>query len=244
MYRRRGDSCHTSTGFCSVVGGIRHTLSGSIVLTLAAIALYRLLNVMYFDSYMLMSRTRQFTVTLSLCWLVPMGFSIPPALHLWGAFTLQSSIVTCTYDLSGDQSNKTAGVTAAFIVPCLFCVYCYTRIGVTSFRRLRQDVTEDGKSKALKLSSMMMSIFLLFFLGTFPYTVVNWIDVDYKYPINHIWSMMFGWGMFCFNPLLITILDSRIRNVYKNIFMGEEKIVQPREKGFAISRTVIDNTDF
>ncbi|XP_060588846.1 G-protein coupled receptor moody-like [Ruditapes philippinarum] len=225
--------------FCSAAGGIRYTLVGVIMLHLSVIALYRFLNVVYINKYRYMSELRQLSIAMSVCWLLPLVFTIPPTFRVWGGFHFQSSILACTFDKSTDQSNRIATVTAGFIVPCLFIIYCYARIGCAaykSFKRMSRWKGNTPQGKALRLSAMMLCIFFIFFLGTFPYFVLNVSDKEFKYPIHHIWTTMLGWLLYCLNPVVYTLMDTNFRNAYKKILMGDCEKNPVRRAGSTFSR--------
>ncbi|XP_052767230.1 G-protein coupled receptor moody-like [Mya arenaria] len=225
--------------FCSAAGGIRYTLTGVIMAHLAAIALYRFLNVVYINKYRYMSDNRQLVISLIVCWVLPLVFTIPPSFRVWGAFRFQSQILSCTFDKSADQSNRVAMVTAGFIVPCLFIIYCYARIGCTayrSFKRVSRWMGNSPQSKAIRISTMMMCIFLIFFLGTFPYFVLNVTDKGFKHPIHHIWTTMFAWVLYCCNPVVYTLMDNNFRTAYKKILMGDCEKNPVRRAGSTIAR--------
>ena len=210
--------------FCLAAGGIRYTLVGCIVLHLGVIALYRFLNVVHINRYRFMSENRQLNISIACCWVVPLFFTIPPSFKVWGAFTFQSEILACTFDKMSDQSNRIATVTCGFIIPCLFIVYCYARIGCSalkSFKRMRKWKTTNPQKRAFRLSAMMLCIFFIYFFGTFPYFVLNIIDKEFEYPIHHIWTTMLGWLLYCLNPVVYTIMDNNFRTAYRRFLMGD-----------------------
>ena len=226
--------------FCLVAGGIRYTFVGCIMLHFGVIALYRFLNVVHISRYRFMSENRQMTISIACCWVVPLFFTIPPSFKLWGAFTFQSEILACTFDKISDQSNRIATVTCGFIIPCLFIVYCYARIGCSalkSFKRMRKWKTTNPQKRAFRLSAMMLCIFFIFVLGTFPYFVLNMIDKEFEYHIHHIWTTMLGWLLYCLNPVVYTIMDNNFRTAYRRILMGDcEKHPVRTNKSTFVSR--------
>ena len=210
--------------FCLVAGGIRYSLVGCIMLHLGVIALYRFLNVVQMNDYKFMSETRQLTISIALCWIVPLFFTIPPTFKVWGAFTFQSEILACTFDEKSEPSNRITTITCGFIIPCLFIIYCYVRIGyfaLQSFKRIGKSRSTNPQKRAFRLSAMMMCIFFMFFLGTFPYFVLNIIDKEFQYPIHHIWTTMLGWLLYCLNPVVYTIMDNNFRTAYRRFLMGD-----------------------
>ena len=225
--------------FCLAAGGIRYTLVGVILLHLGVIALYRYLNVVHINKYRYMSGTKQLIISLVFCWMIPLIFTVPPSLKIWGAFKFQSSILACTFDKTVNQSNRIATVTAGFIVPCLFIVFCYIRIGVAafkSFKRMSKWKSNTPQKKAFRISAMMLCIFFIFFLGTFPYFVLNVTDKTYKYPIHHIWTTMLGWVLYCLNPVVYTLMDHNFRTAYRRFLMGDCEKTPVRRIGSTFSR--------
>jgi hypothetical protein len=207
--------------FCSAAAAIRYTLVGVIMLHLGLIALYRFLNVVYINRYRYMSKTRQVVISLSVCWIVPLFFTIPPSFKIWGAFHFQSSILACTFDSSPEPSNRIATVTAGFLVPCIFITFCYARIGCVAYRSFKKTGYRKGTSshgKAVRLSLMMLCIFFIFFVGTLPYYIVNMMDRNYLYPIHHIWTTVLGWILYCVNPVVYTLMDANFRAAYVKFF--------------------------
>jgi hypothetical protein len=67
---------------------------------------------------------------------------------------------------------------------------------------------------------MMLCIFFIFFLGTFPYFILNVSDTGYKYPIHHVWTTMLGWLLYCLNPFVYTLMDQNFRLAFKRILTG------------------------
>lgn len=225
--------------FCLAAGGIRYTLVGCIMLHLGVIALYRFLNVVYINQYRFMSETKQLTISVLFCWVLPLCFTIPPSVKIWGAFKFQSSILACTFDKTANQSNRIAMVTCGFIVPCLFISYCYARIGWSafkSFKRMSKWKSNTPQKKAFRLSAMMLCIFFIFFLGTFPYFVLNITDKEFKYPVHHIWTTMLGWVLYCLNPIVYTIMDNNFRTAYRRFLMGDCEKTPVRRAGSTFSR--------
>ena len=226
--------------FCLAAGGIRYTLVGVILLHLGVIALYRYLNVVHVNKYRYMSGTKQLIISLVFCWMLPLVFTVPPSLKIWGAFKFQPSILACTFDQTTDPSNRIATVTAGFIIPCLFIVFCYIRIGVAafkSFKRMSKWKSNTPQKKAFRISAMMLCIFFIFFFGTFPYFVLNVTDKTYKYPIHHIWTTMLGWLLYCLNPVVYTLMDHNFRTAYRRFLMGECEKTPSRRISNTLFRT-------
>ena len=212
-------------------------LTGVIMVTLAAMALYRFLNVVYINTYRCISENRQLVITLVICRV----FTITPSFRMWDAFHFQPSVLSCTFDKSTDQSNRVAMITAGLIVPCLFILYCYVRIGCKAYTSLKRMSRWNGttpQAKPLCLSAMMLCIFFTFFVGTFPYFVLNVIDKEFKYTVHRIWTTMFAWVLYSCNHIVYTLMDNNFRNTYKRFLFGDCEKNPVRKAGSSLLMTV------
>lgn len=212
--------------FCQAAGGIRYTLVGVIMANLGVIALYRYLNVVHLTIYHKLSNRRPLMTTILLAWTVPLLFTLGPSLGVWGSYCFQPAVLACTFDNHPgvDQSNRITTVTAGFIVPCMFIVFCYARIGCVAYgssKRVNQWRSNASQTKALRLSAMMLCIFAIFFLGTFPYFIVNVYDRQFAQPVHHIWTTGLGWLSYCLNPVVYTVMDNNFRTAYRRFLVGD-----------------------
>lgn len=211
--------------FCPIAGCIRYTLVGVIMMHLSVIALYRFLNVVHLSLYKKLALQSPLASAIVACWIFPLVFTVPAGFQIWGSFSFQSDVLACTFTTDGvNHSNRIVTVTLGFIVPCVFIVVCYARIGFIAYgssKRISQWKGNTVQLKALRLSGMMLCIFLVFFLGTFPYFIVNVTDKNYKRPIHHIWTTMLGWLLYCLNPIVYTVMDNNFRTAYRRFLLGD-----------------------
>ncbi|XP_033746723.1 G-protein coupled receptor moody-like [Pecten maximus] len=211
--------------FCSAAGGIRYTLVGVIMVHLSVIALYRYLNIVHLGQYKKASNTRPLILTLIFSWVLPLMFTVPPSFGIWGSFRFQPAVLACTFNnFNVDHSNRIVTVTLGFIVPCIFIVFCYARIGCVAYgssKRVGQWKGTSAMTKALRLSAMMMCIFAIFFFGTFPYFIMNVYDRSFSKPVHHLWTTMLGWLSYCLNPVVYTVMDNNFRTAYRRLIMGD-----------------------
>lgn len=224
--------------FCSAAGAIRYTLVGVIVIHLGIIALYRYLNVVHIAEYKKLSQIKPLVITIAIGWLLPIVFTVPPSFRIWGSFTFVPDILACTFEQQVDQSNRIVTVTLGFIVPCVFITFCYARIGCVAYRSSKRVNKWNGQRKALRLSSMMLCIFAVFFIGTFPYFIVNVYDRNFSKPIHHLWTTILGWILYCSNPIVYTVMDHNFRTAYRRFLLGDcEK--SPLRRGPTTTATAV-----
>ena len=99
-----------------------------------------------------------------------------------------------------------------------FIVYCYARIGwpaFNSFKSMSKWKSTNPQKRPFGLSTLMMCIVFMFFLGTFPYFVLNLIEKEFESPIHHIWTTLLGWLLYCLNPVVYTIMDNNFRTAFR-----------------------------
>ncbi|XP_063414416.1 G-protein coupled receptor moody-like [Mytilus trossulus] len=210
--------------FCSAAGGIRYTLVGVILVHLGIIAFYRYLNVVHLAQYQNLSQKRPLMITIAIGWILPLLFTAPPSFRIWGGFTFVPAILACTFEKGIDQSNRIVTVTCGFIVPCIFIIFCYARIGCVAYgssKRVSQWHGNVSQTRALRLSAMMLCIFGVYFLGTFPYFIVNVYDRTFSKPIHHLWTTVLGWILYCANPIVYTVMDLNFRTAYRRFLLGD-----------------------
>lgn len=216
----------TSEIFCRVMAGMRYSLVGTILMNLSVIAFYRFLNIVHINLYHKLSTTRSLVIAIALSWIFPLFFTLPPTLSIWGSFSFNKKVLACTFFDNGEasHSNRYVTVTAGFIVPCFFITFCYARIGCVAYgssKRIGQWSTNATQTKALRLSAMMLCIFAIFFVGTFPYFTVNVYDRNFEQPIHHLWTTVLGWLSYCLNPVVYTVMDRNFRTAYRRFLMGD-----------------------
>ncbi|CAC5389713.1 unnamed protein product [Mytilus coruscus] len=204
--------------FCNAFGGIRYTLVGVIVIHLGIIALYRYLNVIHMKQYQKLSKTKPLIITVAIGWLLPLVFTMPASFQVWGGFTYVPAILACTFDRDKEQSNRILTVTLGFIVPCIFIIFCYARIGIRAYGSSKR-AKSTSLMKALRRSAMMLCIFAAYFIGTFPYFVVNVYDQSFSKPVHHVWTTFLGWTLYCVNPIVYTVMDFKFRRAYKQLLL-------------------------
>ena len=65
----------------------------------------------------------------------------------------------------------------------------------------------------LKLTIMMLTIFVCFVLCFLPLMVVNVFDDDTKYPIFNILASVFAWSSAVINPIIYAVGSSQYRYI-------------------------------
>ena len=70
---------------------------------------------------------------------------------------------------------------------------------------------------SLRLTAMMLLIFVSFFVGTTPYFITNLVDPRQTQPMAHIWVPCAAWLLYSINPVIYTVMDRNFRKSYKQL---------------------------
>ncbi|XP_037068751.1 protein trapped in endoderm-1-like [Pollicipes pollicipes] len=146
-------------------------------------------------------------------WIFSFAMMLPPLLEVWGRLGLDERTFSCTILKKNGKSPKKMLFAVGVLLPCLIIVTCYALIFV-KVRRSRQTIrghsmhgartsmspskqSEQQKNNArkedMRLTKMMLTIFLAFLACFFPLMLVNvFDDDDVRYPSLHVvaWSVL------------------------------------------------------
>ncbi len=211
---------------CELHAALRIWMIGVNMLLLSFIGLYRYLHVVQSQLSSPASRGACFYLAVSTCWALPCVFSFTPLLGWWGQFSFQPRILQCTFSRAAHASHKVTTITLGYLIPCVFLIVCYARIGVVVCRS-RSRTTRGGSSyrkqrarrDSFRLTGMMVLIFLGFLVGTTPFFLINTVDSGFLYPMPHIWSPVLAWVMYSLNPVIYTVMDSQFQQAYRRLLL-------------------------
>lgn len=139
---------------------------------------------------------------------------------------------SCTILKKNGKSPKTFIFLVGFLLPCFIIILSYSCI----FNTVRKQhaklnkfdaASPAGKSKLkffrnkndLRLTVMMLVIFLAFIMCFLPLMVVNVFDEKTKYPFAHVMASVSAWSSAVINPIIYAVGSSQYRNAYKNLFV-------------------------
>lgn len=210
---------------CVVQASIRIWLIGVNMSLLSAIALYRFLNIVYPHIYNRITSSGFLYSIIAVCWLFSAIFSSTPIMGVWGSFSFEGKVLQCTFT-SGEgvsKSHKVIVVTLGYVIPCVFICFCYARIGCVVYRTRQRAMCGSihGKQRiqrySLRLTAMMLFIFLGFFVCTTPFFAINVADPNQNLPVAHIWAPCAAWLLYCLNPVIYTLMDNNFLLAYKQL---------------------------
>ncbi|XP_052090654.1 G-protein coupled receptor moody-like [Mytilus californianus] len=228
IYTYIADGWFTATYLCKFIGFLGYTLSGTTIITITMIAYNRYKLVLDPGGYMTLYTNRNITFMLVVAWFVPVICLIPALTGLWGNFGYVAMMVSCNLLL--DHKNQLFKIFLMIIravIPCGLIVYYYVRIYHTTLRshhRLTQNSRQlssldiHNQRREMRMTRMMLMIFIVFALSYFPCTITGIVDW------NTVLSKQFH--MFCqlslfigsaINPLIYGLMNLQFRNAYIRI---------------------------
>ncbi|KAK0043320.1 cytochrome P450 2U1 [Biomphalaria pfeifferi] len=230
MYTYLTDGWHYQEEICKFIGFLGYTLTGTTIMTITLIAWNRYKLVVDVSKYKHLFRKSNMAVMMACTWIVPVVCLQPAVSGAWGHFGYIPMLSSCNLGL--DNSSQTFKIFLLIVraaIPCGLIIYYYTAIYVTtraSHQRLRflsstttnSTMRLNNQRREMRLTRMMIAIFLVFVLSYFPCTISSVID----------WSRMLSktFHMFCqtsvflgsaINPLLYGFMNEQFRTAYYQI---------------------------
>ncbi|KAH9512933.1 hypothetical protein Btru_037099 [Bulinus truncatus] len=229
MYTYLTDGWQFQPEICKFIGFLGYTLTGTTIMTITLIAWNRYKLVVDVSKYKQLFRKNNMIIMLACTWIVPIVCLQPAVSGAWGHFGYIQMMSSCNLGL--DNSSQTFKIFLLIVraaIPCGLIIYYYTAIYITtraSHQRLRSLSTTttyamrlNNQRREMRLTRMMIAIFLVFLLSYFPCTISSVID----------WSRMLSktFHMFCqtsvflgsaINPLLYGFMNEQFRTAYYQI---------------------------
>ncbi|XP_071166936.1 G-protein coupled receptor moody-like [Mytilus edulis] len=228
IYTYIADGWFIATSLCKIIGFLGYTLTGTTIITITLIAYNRCKLVLDPGGYKTLYTNRNITIMLVISWFVPVLCLVPALTGVWGNFGYVAMMVSCNLLLDHkNQLFKIFLMIVRAVIPCVLIVYYYVRIYHTTLRshhRLKQksrQLSSLGIHKQrleMRMTRMMLIIFIVFALSYFPCTITGIVDW------NTILSKQFH--MFCqlsvcigsaINPLIYGLMNLQFRNAYIRI---------------------------
>jgi len=198
---------------------------GASLINMVAITFNRYVLISCPGNYAKIYSRLNILVMVTAVWLFSFGLLVPPLVEVWGSLGLQPNTFSCTVlrDASG-RSPKKFLFLFGFFLPCLAIIICYSAI----FYRVRQSRLNVQKHLGLNISSlskqqktgpatrqqasqrredlrmtkMMLIIFISFLICFLPLMLVNVIDDELNVPTVHVVGSVLAWASAVINPFI------------------------------------------
>jgi len=200
------------------------------LMSMVAITVNRYVLIVYHKYYRKIYSTKNIWFMLLAVWLFSFGMIFPPLVDLWGTLGLDEATFSCTIKKLNGRSPKKFLFLVAFLLPSISIIVCYSFI----FRKVRSSrlkvqghstpqpavkarvkaMTRGQRLEDLKLTKMMLTIFLLFLICFLPLMLVNVLDEDIKQPSFHIIASVLAWMSSTINPIIYSFLNKHYQKAF------------------------------
>ncbi|XP_029041874.1 opsin, blue-sensitive [Osmia bicornis bicornis] len=177
--------------------------------------------------------SKQAAIIIFFTWFWVTPFTVLPLLKVWGRFTTEGFLTTCSFDFLTEDQDTKVFVTSIFIwaycIPLIFIVYFYSQL-LKSIRNHEKMLREQAKkmnvkslvsnqdkerSVEMRIAKVAFTIFFLFLLAWTPYATVAIIGAygnrELLTPLSTMIPAVFAKTVSCIDPWIYAINHPRYR---------------------------------
>lgn len=238
---------------CMMIPTLRYGSVGVSLLSIASISVNRYILIAWPQLYQTIYTKLKVFLYISAIWVFSYVLQVPTLLGKWGVYGMDEKLGTCSIkpDENG-HSSKTALFVIGFALPCIIIVVCYAKIYWvvrTSHKKLQQHNTGNKyKRSEMKITKMVLVIFVCFLVCYLPITVVKICDQDVNHPELHILSYLLIYLSSCVNPVVYVTMNRQYRLAYLetlkcnyNSNLDSQQTQAPPSKGANMSVSYLKN---
>ncbi|XP_023333494.1 protein trapped in endoderm-1 [Eurytemora carolleeae] len=176
-------------------------------------------------------------------WIFSFGLLLPPLLEIWGTLGLDPPTFSCTVlkDSEG-RSPKKFLFLFGFLLPCVAIIVCYSaifyrvrqsrlnvqkHIGLEGRRNKESALQSSQKKEDLRMTKMMLIIFLSFLICFLPLMLVNVIDDEMAVPTLHVVASVLAWMSSVINPFIYAFKNRQYKQAFKKLLCVYQRVDQP-----------------
>ncbi|KAB7505392.1 Protein trapped in endoderm-1 [Armadillidium nasatum] len=206
-------------------------------MNMVAITLNRYILIAHNNIYDKVYQRKNILFMIASLWTFCFGMLTPPLLGIWGTLGLDPPSFSCTILKKDDSSPKKFLFLFGFLFPCIAIVVSYTAIYykvkksrmkmASHTNRTPLSVTSKGiqtKKEDMRLTRMMLIIFLGFVFSFFPLMIVNVADDQVRVPMLHVLASVLAWASAVINPFVYAFTNRQYRTAYKKLFCSTSPI--------------------
>jgi len=201
------------------------------LMNMVAITVNRYVLITYHGSYHQIYSRVNILLMVTLVWAFSFGMILPPLIEVWGTLGLDSATFSCTILKKDGKSPKKFLFIFGFLLPCIAIILCYSAI----FYRVRQSrlnvqkhsappsvpkesvVQSSQRKEDLRLTKMMLTIFISFLVCFLPLMLVNVVDDDVAFPAVHIIASVLAWMSATINPFIYAFKNRQYQQAFKKL---------------------------
>ena len=218
-------------GLCQLCGWTNMSFIITSVMNLALISLNRYFAVIKKNSQ-LMFKKKNALLLIAFSWVYPALFSIAP-IYGWAKYEYRPGKLICTLQFSESISYTLTLMCFAIFTP--FAIMCYSTYKILKEVRLSRTriacstgVAQQRRKYETRISIMLTSIIVFFFIFYSPSSIVNLIQLgignDYTTPYRiDAWSVIMAMFNHANNPIIYCILNPNFRRGLKGLCSLEKR---------------------
>lgn len=215
------------------------------LMSMTAITINRYILINHYHLYDRIYTRRYIGLMILLYWAFSFSIMVPPLVGVWGQLGFHKETFSCTIlDLNGKSPKKFLFV-LGFLLPCVVIIASYSCIFYKVHRSRRNIVAHSPPSSPnstnpstgsglrgdeLRLTRLMLVIFLSFLVCFLPLMIVNVFDSQMRYPTIHVVASIFAWMSSCINPIIYAAINRQYRQAYV-------KLLCPKRRNSCVSTT-------
>eukprot|EP00088_Acartia_fossae_P022620 TRINITY_DN2377_c0_g1_i2.p1 TRINITY_DN2377_c0_g1~~TRINITY_DN2377_c0_g1_i2.p1 ORF type:complete len:372 (+),score=85.47 TRINITY_DN2377_c0_g1_i2:100-1215(+) len=208
---------------------------GASLINMVAITINRYVLIACPGSYGRIYSRSNILLMISGVWMFSFGLMVPPLVEVWGTLGLDPATFSCTILRDeDDRSPKKFLFLFGFLLPCIAIIVCYSAI----FYRVRQSrlnvqkhlalagatretsLQSNQRKEDLRMTKMMLLIFLSFLVCFLPLMLVNVLDDEVDYPSLHIIGSVLAWASAVINPFIYAFKNRQYKHAFKKVVCG------------------------
>ncbi|KAJ8301235.1 hypothetical protein KUTeg_020222 [Tegillarca granosa] len=229
--------------------------TGTTILTITMIAYNRYKLVLDPSTYRNLYIRRNIVIMLVLAWIIPLICLCPAIFQVWGNFGYVQELVTC--NLTFDENSRLFRIfllATRALMPCIVIIYLYSMIFRATHRSHQRLQCVNKKTffsyevrkhknfkKEMRLTKMMMAIFIVFIISYFPCTISSIIDWNNTLSQNfHMYCVISVYIGSAVNPVVYGLMNKQFRKEYKKILTCS-RFENDIKEGTSCSRVYVQN---
>eukprot|EP00092_Neocalanus_flemingeri_P033219 GFUD01036125.1.p1 GENE.GFUD01036125.1~~GFUD01036125.1.p1 ORF type:complete len:350 (-),score=67.35 GFUD01036125.1:53-1102(-) len=224
-YTRHAES-NFSSGLCTVFPVVFYACAGSFILSLMSVTVSQTGVLFFQDREGKIYDAKFRTLTILLCWLLPLAILIPSMSGSNGTIERMDYTQICTIapDEQGRQPFKLFNK-LFIILPYTVMIICillsFVKLKMVSSKAFK---TSDNAQAESRFILCLFFVFLYFLLTTFPAWAVVQFDVCYQYPTLYAIAYMLEWSGIIANPIIFLVTQKSyrvaLRRLHKKVFVA------------------------
>jgi len=200
------------------------------LMNMVAITVNRYVLITYHGRYNHIYSRVNILLMIFTVWAFSFGMILPPLIEVWGTLGLDRATFSCTILKKNGTSPKKFLFIFGFLLPCVAIILCYSAI----FYRVRQSrlnvqkhaaanpgkdscVASSQRKEDLRLTKMMLTIFISFLVCFLPLMLVNVIDDDLSIPTLHVIASVLAWMSATVNPFIYAFKNRQYQQAFKKL---------------------------